>query len=1029
MHKPSMHDRSARNTDASITDAQFSDTQNNHDGLSSTGFRNTGTVRRSVLAAAIAITLAQGVVHADLSVGSIFGHTQQGVVVTVVNVDTGLKRELTADANGRFNFSQLPTGRYKVTANGVTRDAVVALGTGTPVSFEDDAERLTVVGASINPIDTSSVESGMVITAAQLEKLPVGRDISDVALLAPGTVRGDSGFGKLASFGGASVAENGYYVNGFDVTNARTFLSYASIPFDAIGEQQTKTGGYGAEYGRALGGVINIVTKRGSNEWKFNASAVWTPSSLTEPGKDVVSRHPGAEPGSSNYYSAYRSDDESEERSLILSAGGPLIQDKLFFFAMVEGRDDSSDTFLKDMSQTSRNRSPNTLVKLDWYLTDDHIFEFTGIRNVEEVDYVLYHNAEDEYFTGRHGTRGLATTVRNGGDVLIGKYTGHFTDNFTFGILAGKLKSDAGYVTPDPLPGEDCPVVDIYDQSTDDITDVGCWALPDGFDVRTAGFGPDQDERDALRLDGEWVIGTHTLRFGYDDETFTSSRAGTTYSGGAFYRLYTPLDTPDRWNGVDVDPGAHVVRKRTRERPSGSYEVQNRAIYIEDSFYVTDSVLVYAGLRNESFDNKNADGISFVDAKDMIAPRIGFSWDVNGDASSKLFANAGRYFIPIAANTNIRASNWQYVTTEYYLYDGTVDPRTNAPRQLGTKLGDTLTSGRNSSPVPGTVASTDLEPMLQDELIIGYQRELMQGWTGGVRFIAREVKNGVDDYCGQQAFIDFAADQGYDDFDPETLATCIILNPGRDLSMDMDVANDGELKRVVVPNSYLQLEEYKRTYKALELFWERSRADGWYLQGSYVYAKSQGNSEGLVNSWLESESPGLTNDFDHKVFVDGTNGYLSNDRRHTLKLFGSYELNDEMEVSANLLVQSGRPVSCFGYAPFSEDETDYAVFERYAASTLYCRNESGEQVLTQRGQFGRTPWIYSLDVGFSYTPDWAEGLLFQVKVFNLFDTQRVTEYDEMGDVSLEDTDRNPDFRNDLNYQSPRSVRFTMRYSF
>lgn len=242
------------------------------------------------------------------------------------------------------------------------------------------------------------------------------------------------------------------------------------------------------------------------------------------------------------------------------------------------------------------------------------------------------------------------------------------------------------------------------------------------------------------------------------------------------------------------------------------------------------------------------------------------------------------------------------------------------------------------------MASANLEPMLQDELILGYQRELSDLWTGGVSFIYREVKNGVDDYCGRQAFIDFAEDQGFDDFDSDSLATCIILNPGEDLEMDMDVAGDGVLQRVTVPNSYLQLADYKRTYKALEFNFERASDNGWYMQGSYVWAKSQGNSEGLVNSWLESESPGLTNDFDHKVFVDGTDGYLSNDRRHTFKLFGGYELNEEMEVSANLLVQSGRPVSCFGYTPFDVDDPEYEVFERYAASSLYCRNADGEQV-------------------------------------------------------------------------------------
>lgn len=156
---------------------------------------------------------------------------------------------------------------------------------------------------------------------------------------------------------------------------------------------------------------------------------------------------------------------------------------------------------------------------------------------------------------------------------------------------------------------------------------------------------------------------------------------------------------------------------------------------------------------------------------------------------------------------------------------------------------------------------------------------------------------------------------------------------------------------------------------------------------------------------------------------------LSNDRRHTFKLFGGYELNEEMEVSANLLVQSGRPVSCFGYAPFDVDEDEYEVFERYAASSLYCRNVDGEQELTQRGQFGRTPWTYTVDLGFSYRPQWMKGLLLQAYVFNVLNSQRVTEYDEKGDLSLEDEGQNPNFLNDQNYQSPRSVRLTARYSF
>lgn len=976
-------------------------------------------------ALAVLLVLSQPEARADLSVGSVFGQAPTGSSISIRNLDTGLKRELKVDAQGRFVFSQLPTGRYQLSGNGQTVDLTVVIGTGTPINLNvDNTERIVVSGSRINRIDTSSVEASTVFTAEQLQKLPIGRDISDVAMLAPGTVRGDSGFGKLASFGGASVAENGYYINGFDVTNARTFLSYGRVPFDAIGQQEVKTGGFGAEYGRALGGVINIATKRGSNDWQFNSSAVWTPSSLTASGKDVVSRSGTA--GNRDYLSAYRSADKSEQLSVSVGGGGALIEDKLFVYALVEGKRDRSDIYQVDRSEKTDNSTPNYLAKFDWYITDNHILEFTGIRNKEKTDYELFLNNDDQYYTGNHGNPRTRYTRHDGGNILIGKYTGHLTDDLTVSVLYGKLDQDSAYMTPDPLPGDECPLVDIYDQDTDDVIDVGCW---NNINVRSLDFGPDNDQRKALRLSAEWRLGSHTLKMGFDDETFTSRIAGAEYTGGVFYRLYTPVDFADRWNGVDVPAGANVVRKRTRTSPSGKYEVKNRAFYIEDSFYLNDNLMLYVGLRNESFDNLNADGVSFVKADDMLAPRFGFVWDVNGDARSKLYANAGRYYIPIAANTNVRASNWQYVTTEYYLYDGQVDPVTRAPLQLGQQLGNTQTSGRNSSPDPATVASADLEPMLQDELIFGYQRELSERWTAGASLIYREVKNGVDDYCGRQAFVDFAADQGFANFDADTLSTCIILNPGRDLVMDMDVANDGNLQRVTVPNSYLQLEKYKRTYKALELSFERSRDDGWYLQGSYVLAKSSGNSEGLVNSWLESESPGLTNDFDHKVYVDGTNGNLSNDRRHTFKIFGGYELTENLEVNANLVVQSGRPVSCFGYAPFPVDDPEYEVFERYAASSLYCRNAAGEQELTQRGQFGRTPWTYTVDLGVSYYPQWADGLVLQLNVFNLLNTQRVTEYSEKGDLTLESSGQNPNFLNDLNYQSPRSVRLTARYNF
>ena len=167
----------------------------------------------------------------------------------------------------------------------------VQVGTASTVDFTAAAQELdslTVYGASsINPIDVSSVESTTILTAEQIAKIPVPRNTTDVALLAPGTVRGDAAFGKLASFGGSSVAENQYFINGFNITNTFQNLNFAQVPFEAIGEQQVKTGGYGAEFGRATGGVINQVTKRGTNEFKAGGNIFWAPDELRESGPDM----------------------------------------------------------------------------------------------------------------------------------------------------------------------------------------------------------------------------------------------------------------------------------------------------------------------------------------------------------------------------------------------------------------------------------------------------------------------------------------------------------------------------------------------------------------------------------------------------------------------------------------------------------------------------------------------------------------------------------------------------------------------
>lgn len=987
------------------------------------------TLRRNALCVALGLALVSGGAIAQSAVGSLFGKTTAGAQVTVESKETGTTRQITADSEGRFQASQLPPGTYTVTAGGVSRTVTVRVGTGSQVDLESgdggSLDVVRVVGGRINSIDVSSTESTTTLTAAEIQALPVQRDVTNVALLAPGTVRGDTGFGNLASFGGASVAENGYYINGFDVTNIRTFLSYATLPFEAVAEQQTKTGGYGAEYGRSLGGVINIVTKRGTNDFHYGGSVYWSPESLAHRGKDVLWANPG--PSDPKYY-VYRSANGSEDLTYNAYASGPIVRDRLFFFGLVSGKNNTSDVFRREDSYHTSSTSPQGLLKLDWNITDNHRLELTAIDNKDVVNYRFYHYPNGGQFGTTHGDLYSDYDVETGGRLYIGKYTGYLTDNLTLSLEAGRLKYSNNNKTPLNLPGAEC--VRAFDsQANAGVTRyVGCWNQSQAI-ITDPNFGKEMDIRNSRRLDVEWILGPHTVRFGYDGEKFESGHAGTTYTGGEYWRhFYVYQPAGRRVNGVLLPQGTYYARRWISNTGSGSYSVENTAVYLEDAWQVTDNWLIYAGLRNETFDNKNGEGATFVKASNNIAPRLGFSWDMHGNGTAKLFGSAGRYYIPVSSNTNIRGSGSELFTEEFFLTTG-FDPATGLPTGRGAQIGRTNVTSDGSIPDPRTLAATNLKPMYQDEFILGYQKQLNSIWTVGIKGVYRSVKNGMDDWCSLKAYQDFADDNGYTNFDINSVASCFLLNPGRDTGVAMDVNGDGNLVEVTIPAHYFGLPKYKREYRAIELSTE-GRGDRWWLQGSYTWSKSYGNVEGYVNSSLEQEDAGATQDFDNEHFEDGAYGYLPNDRRHTLKLFGNLDVSSEWSLGGNLLIQSGRPVNCFGFVP-TFGNIDDSKLSRYSGSSFYCKLPDGTTELRSRGSAGRTPTTWSFDASVTYVPSWArKHLKLNMTVFNLFNNQTVTEYNEFSATgSAAANTYDPNFLNKVNYQTPRSVMFSARVEF
>ncbi|WP_213433702.1 MULTISPECIES: TonB-dependent receptor [Lysobacteraceae] len=1029
-------------------------------------------LKRSALTVALGLCFVGGVSAQTNTAGSVSGSAAAGDTITVTNPSTGFSRTITVGADGQYRFSSLPIGQYTVTRNGGSpRTANVSVGTSANVDFVSSAATGTqdlgtveVIGSgAVNPIDVSSVESTTILTSEQIAKIPVARDTTSVALLAPGTVRGDAAFGNLASFGGSSVAENQYYVNGFNITNSFRSLNFSNVPFEAIQEQQIKTGGYGAEFGRSLGGVVNQITKRGTNDFHAGGSIFYTPESLTEDVKNTYYSNPLAcgSNGLGCSIGRLRQDntrDSAWNAVASVWASGALIKDKLFAYGLVSFRRQEADTWGSVVANTNTSATTDTpawLLKMDWNITDAHILEFTAFSDKQETDTdvyrnTVYTNVADQRIGNLDRLNLIGTNfTEQGGDNYVLKYTGYLTDNFTLSALAGHgvfsraqhLRTAAGqevsYGGNLAVPASGCPVIvdarpALRQSQTGTITS-SC-----NITGAAISRSDSEDTRDQYRIDAEWQLGDHLLRFGYDVDNFESV-AGTSTEGGRTWRYST------------LASGQDIVREQIVNQGSTN-AVDQTAFYIQDSWNVTDNFIAYLGARWDTFENKNGFGETYVKIDNQFGPRLGFSWDVNGDSTFKVFGNAGRYALPLTSDVATRGASASVFTRQNFNFTS-IDPVTGAPQGLTARGPLTFINGEfGSAKTAQTIASQNLDPMYQDEYILGMQMALNEHFSLGVRGIFRDLKAAIDDNCDYSPIYNAAVAQGLSPVIPNPgFPYCRIFNPGSDAVYITDVEGDGILRSFTIPGDQLS-PKAKRTYSAMEFFFD-GNWDKFFLQGSYTYAKSKGNTEGGVKSDIGQQNTNTTQDFDYKELTVDTYGYLPNDRRHTLKLFGNYEITDQWSVGANLLVQSGRPLNCFGTldlnplppvlvpatpATPSADgqnvQTPNFTPHPYGSSFMRCgttfRGGTVDNTVVRRprGTAGRLPWTTNLDLNVAWRPAFAEGLQFKVDVFNVMNSQKVTSVIE----TAEDPTTGLPADNYLlpaSFQAPRSLRFMVQYDF
>ena len=1035
-------------------------------GVSSRTIRRSNAFRRKALALAIGSACFGFTAAAwgQSITGTIYGSVTPAPGETVrITGGSGFNRTITVDQSGKYSIT-LPVGTYTVSLlrdgkvvesrDGISPVAAgaVAVDFAAPANTSELSE-IKVTGTAA-PLDVTTTNQVTTITAKQLQILPLQRTAEDIAMLAPGVNMGSPELtsGPLGTpinvFGGASIAENAYYIDGMNTTEALNNQGGISLPYGSIEQQQTFISGYGAEYGRSIGGVINQIGKSGSNDWHFGFRALWQPSDLrSDPvNYNFANPHetnPGEQPGDLQHY---RQSDRSGENIYDAYLSGPIIKDTLFFFVSAES-DKQTGTTVGSVSNPYttdiKADSPKLYAKINWNITDRNILTLTGLRNSYNTSGTNYNFDYDTKKTGDFAS--YNETTKTDFSVWVANFSSYLTDNLTLNAMLGKMHGK--YFTDQP--GYDPSLPHIASPSYQDPA-----FLPPGSpgisNSQTNSSISDPQHREAvinyrLSLDYKWR--DHDFKIGMDNANSWDLNDGSHDTGPGYQWIYGYTDPGTAVFGVDPNVPPYVGPS-TQCGPDASgtvhcYYVQKhvdisvanvrvaqRAGYIQDNWQVTQNLLLNLGLRDDQFVNYDGSGVPYIrETTPQWAPRVGFSWDVHGDATTKVFGNAGRYYL--ALPTQVALSIAAPVTSAgvYGTYTG-IDPVTGAPIGFtplpqNPATGVSIDSEYGQVKDPRISASQNIKAEFSDNFVVGMQQQfemINQQWVFGATATYQRMNRIIDDYDAIQNECAAGLAQGYAWMTPDTCdqwaQSLVLINPGVTNKLLMK-APDGSL----VPVNFTKADQGfllgpKRRYLSLDLSLEHAWDNKWFGKFDYVWSKTWGNDEGPVSTYSQQSGSyeSLTTAWDFPERMENSNGILPNSREHQFKIFGAYQFYPDWTVGANVYITSGTPRMCRGYY----GPTQVALHGSH--TYFWC---GGEPV--PPGSLGLTPWVHEYDVSLDYRPAWADHKLdFNFAVFNVFNEQTPIFYN---DVFGSTNSPNPNYAQIQDVRPPRSVRFSVAYDF
>ena len=831
----------------------------------------------SRIAAALLLLIALAAAGQAQTTGGIVGRVTDenggalpGVTVQVESAVLQGSRVTTTGPDGHYRLTLLPPGDYTLlfqlagfgpeqqkTPVGLDRDTTV-----NSILHPSEAEEITVVSDSA-VIDLRSTSLGVNLDQKAIEALPTGRNYSSMAQFVPGVTSDanpDNTSQSTISVYGSSGAENTFIVDGVNTTGVEYGFQGKELNFEFVQAIDIKTGGYEAEYGRSTGGVVNVITKSGGNEFKGDVFGYFDDDSLQASADAVVSTAGTVDGFTRQDFGA--------------DIGGYIVKDRLWFFGAYDRVSHTTNTILPagpaagDVVESTSDRDL-AATKLTFNVTAGQSLVGTFFQDprddagaINDNDHKL--NGEPLTYLGQQAFGGRDYALRYDG-ILGGSW-----------VLSAQISrhEEENSIGPASAAGD---IVEFRDSANDSF--------------QTGGFGLIQQktfQRDSWGGSISKYLDRHDLKFGFEFEEEKADVLKRMSGGQRVDILENPNGGPAIYSHFYWTTPLATIDNAPTSALVAPVKHDNTAIYLQDRWQVTPAFGLNLGVRWDRQEIYDRFGRKVIDLKDDYAPRLGFTWTPGAEGHSKLYGSFGQYYEQIPMDLVIR-SFAQERQARIFNYDPlSTSPSASAEADLG----------RDSVILGGYTEEADpnLKNQYINEFLLGYEREVLPDVALGAKLVYRDYGRVIEDFVCSDAY-DYC-----------------IGNPG-DGIMKRIFTYD--------VSTTFPAPEAKRTYKGLQLDAHKRFSDNWQGLVSYVYSKLDGNYDGEYAPFTNvGADPNISAAYDYyDFFTDGRNfdritndGPLSNDRRHQFKFSGYYVTDFRLSIGFSGYYRTGTPLTKYGFS-------------------------------------------------------------------------------------------------------------------